>query len=138
PALAQFQLRDRRMRNARMFDADPPRTAVGVRPDDPDVAAEIDEPMTNSCVTRGAHRAIGGILLADAAEVDLHAGVERNGFARASHPVPADARQHLVYTRSLRHDARLEIPHRTQHAGRDVEETGALPPAGIGAVAQRR
>ena len=38
PALAQFQLRDRRMRNARMFDADPPRTAVGVRPDDPDVA----------------------------------------------------------------------------------------------------
>src|SRR5690606_35842256 len=66
--------------------------------------------------------AIDGVLLADPAEIDLHARCEREPRAYPRDLVPADAGAHARDFFRRRHPvAAVEGPGLAQHAGRDVE-----------------
>ncbi len=70
--------------------------------------------------------AIGGVLLADAAEVDFHAGA-RQAHLRAGplDAVPAHERQQRLDVLGPRQPRRLEVPGASEHAAREVECTAA-------------
>ena len=73
-ALRDRDRRDEPVRSPRMPDADPPRRAVGSRPDRAHVAAEIHERVLDPCVREHARSAVGRVLLHDPTEVELEPG----------------------------------------------------------------
>src|ERR1019366_8288999 len=73
-AVVQGDLRHQRGGIARMANADPPGLTVGLRTDHADVTAEIDEAMPRSQIAIDLRGTIGRVFLAEAAEVELHAG----------------------------------------------------------------
>ena len=85
-------------------------------------------------------RAIDGVFLADAAEVDLHAGLERNAAAlRHCTRVPADVAQQRRDVCARGHAiAAVEAPGSAQHARGDVEPTAAQLEQRRGVVEQAR
>src|SRR5207248_9347898 len=67
------QRRDDMLGLAGMAHAQAPRLAAGLRPEDREVAGEIDERALDSRLREHERRAIDGVLLAETAEVELHA-----------------------------------------------------------------
>ena len=61
--------------------------AVGLRADRADVAAQVDEAVAQAVLEADRRDAVGRVLLADAAEVDLHAG------ARQAHAMSRSTRR---------------------------------------------
>jgi hypothetical protein len=61
-------------RPAWMANADEPGRAVGMRPDDREVTAQVDESRSEARVAAELGDAVGGVFLHEAAEVELHAG----------------------------------------------------------------
>src|SRR5688572_42421 len=105
------------------FDADPPWLTVTPRRARDDVAAEIDQAAqvrSNAFDLRCGQ--VDGVLLADAAKVDLHARLQlQYGFAPLP-AMPAGQLQNGVDLRLRRHaTAAVERPHSAQDAGGDVE-----------------
>src|SRR3546814_9764945 len=122
-----------------MTHADPPRRTVTVRAENADVTTKVDETVAQAVTQAKRRRGIGGVFLAEAAEVELHAG-ERQGDARPLplHALPADQRQQRRQSFSRRYTLRAEIPRPAQPAGRNVEQAVALAPRGSRIIEQRR
>src|SRR5207249_1036595 len=105
-----------------IVDADVPRTSAAAWPARDEIATEVDEECLRG--QRGDTRRgpIDRILLADAAEIDLHAGGHRERRAGPDDAVPAHTRERLPDRRCARHViAAVERPDPTQHARGDVE-----------------
>ena len=123
PASVQVHEACGRAAAIRRFDADPPRLTVTPRRARDDVAAEVDQAAqvrSNAFDLRCGQ--VDGVLLADAAKVDLHARLQlQYGFAPL-HAMPAGQLQNGVDLRLRRHaTAAVERPHSAQDAGGDVE-----------------
>src|SRR3546814_1371100 len=106
-----------------MTHADPPRRTVTVRAENADVTTKVDETVAQAVTQAKRRRGIGGVFLAEAAEVELHAG-ERQGDARPLplHALPADQRQQRRQSFSRRYTLRAEIPRPAQHPRRPRSE----------------
>src|SRR5438477_6476263 len=79
---------------ARVPDADAPRLATRLRAEDREVAREVDQRAFDARVLQHERRAVHRVFLAEAAEVELHAGM-RQAHARLSQldAIPADERE---------------------------------------------
>src|SRR6185436_19565903 len=69
-------------RPARVVDAEPPRFAV-LQSGRVEVAARLDEKVTQAGAAHDVHRVLDGVALADAAQVDSHATALHPYRARA-------------------------------------------------------
>src|SRR6185369_8625175 len=106
----------------RMLDAHAPGSAPGLRAEDGEVAGEVHHCARHAEIGHHARGAIDGVLLAESAEVELHAG-KREVYVRVRDfdLVPAHQRKDRIEL-GLRRDARLlEIPGLAQDTGRGVE-----------------
>src|SRR5205807_9878021 len=65
-----------------MLDADRPGSAIGTPPEDPKVSSGGDQTSRGAYVSHHSRRAFRGIALADAADVDLHAGFFQENRSR--------------------------------------------------------
>ena len=76
---------------ARMADPDVPGRAVRLATDRTHVAAKIDQRMRDAALLQDRRRAIRRVFLADAAEVELHAGLrEPHETIAPLHVLPAE------------------------------------------------
>src|SRR5947207_6928550 len=93
-ALKQIERCHDSFRAAWMLDADRPGGSVGMRPDDLDVAAEIDQAVAEASFGAERRGAIRRVFLDHAAEVDFHSWkTEHESRALPADLVPAHARQ---------------------------------------------
>ena len=116
--------------------------AVGTAAPCAHVAPEIDEAVARARFLRDRRHAVGRVFLADAAEVDRHAGAAAGARACASHSTPAkptcaSAARDRVARPGAARGSRAKSHARAQHAGRDVEPPVALREA-RSRVAQQR
>ena len=95
-----------------------------MRADRHDIAAEVDEPIRDSPPATNVRGAIGGVFLADPAEVDLHlATPERQPGPLPRDLVQADAREDPRDLAPCRRGRNIVPPDFAQRAGGDVEQT---------------
>jgi hypothetical protein len=113
-----------------------PPSAVGLRADHRDVAAEIDQAAPRAALAQQLGDAVGGVLLHQPAEVQLHAGRQPQARGLPVQLRPADAGARCLQHRRFRQLPGLEVPGAAQHAGGEVEATAALPP-GLGGVVEQ-
>src|SRR5438477_3073918 len=118
---------------AGMAHAQAPWLAAGLRPEDREVAGEIDERALDSRLREHERRAIDGVLLAETAEVELHAR-ERQPHAVLTQldALPTDETKQRRELRVRRHVPLVEAPRAAKHAGGRVESPVALPEAFAG------
>ena len=104
-------------------------------------AAQIHERVCDAMLAQDDRRAVGRIFLADAAEVELHAGTRQADVRVAPlDAIPADQLAHgvdFVRLGNARWPA-LEIPDAAQHARGHVEASRARRMTAIGVAKQRR
>ena len=128
------------MLDARVADAHAPRRAVGLRSDDAHVAAEVHKPVPDAVFRADRRGAIGGVFLADAAEIELH---PRSGSRTwtSSHSTRSHADQcpRCVDLVRRRNQGRPtpEIPRVPQNTRRQVESARAQAMAAVGIAQQR-
>lgn len=124
---------------ARILDADAPQAPIGLRADEAHVAAEVHVAVPHAPFLQQRAGAVGRVFLAEAAEVDLHAGArQEDGAIRALHGRPVHQRQQRRQFAGVRHARLTKIPGAAQHAGRDVEQAAARAVQVIGVVEQLR
>jgi hypothetical protein len=114
-------------RSARIADADLPGGSVRPGTDHREIAAEIDEPRPDARLAAERGDAVRGVLLHEAAEVELHP-LDRQHEARPlpDQLRPADERTRRFERRGIRELVRAEIPDPAQHAGSRIEAPTAL------------
>ena len=123
---------------ARVLDADQPGLAVGLGADDADVTGQIDIAVLCALRRHQAGGAVGGVLFAEAAEIDLHAGLgQAQCLCAALDTSPADEPLCSLQYGVIRQLRALEIPGLAQHAGADVEQPAAGLKQGL-CVGQQR
>ena len=82
---------ERLSRPARVADADDPGLAIRVGADRRQVAAQIDQTVAHSQPPAALRAAIDGVLLDEAAKVELHVALgEHQTWALPAHALPAD------------------------------------------------
>ncbi len=136
-AVAERNLRNRVLRLARMLNADLPGCPVGMRADDGDIAAELNQAMPDGLLPADFRGAVGRVLFDEAAEVELHA-CQRQYHARTlpAQSVPANQCQHLFQRLAARDFPQLEVPGAAQYARRDIEQAVALLVSSLRVVEQ--
>src|SRR5881392_3929525 len=93
-AAAEIDRRHHRVGIARMLNADRPRCSIGMRTDNLDVAAEIDQAMPEACFRANYRGAIRSVFFDQTAEVELHpCDAEREPRSVPADLAPADARE---------------------------------------------
>ena len=140
-AVAELDSADRRMLDARVADAHAPRRAVGLRSDDAHVAAEVHEPVRDAVFRADRRGAIGGVFLADAAEIELHAALRQPHVDVVPlDALPADqcARCGELAAVGTSGGRRRKSHARAQNARRQVEAPAAQAMAAVGVAQQRR
>ena len=95
---------------------------------DSQIAAEVDEHRGAAHLRHPLCRLINCVFLADAAEIDLHAGRQRDHRANPANLRPAHERKQC-FDLGLRGQsfAAIEGPCLAQYPGRDVEQTIGQP-----------
>ena len=125
----------------RMANADAPRGAVGVRADDANVPAQVDESVRDAVIGTDRRSTVDGVLLAHAAEIEFHATL-RQLHVRVVPPdaLPADqlARHRKLALGGDERRAAAEIPRTAQHARRQVEAAPAQLMTAVGVSQQCR
>ena len=140
-AVDELHRGDRPFLLARMLDADPPWRAVRLRPDRADIASEIDESVRDPVLDEDRRHPVGGVFLADAAEIDFHPGARQPDRVLAPLDLrPADQRERVCEHLLGRQLRRLppEIPGAPQHPRREIEKAAALRVAALRVGEQRR
>ena len=96
-AVGQFNFGDKLFGVPRMPDADSPGLPVGLRADNANIAAQIDEAVTRAKIKAYFRGAIGCIFLSKAAEIELHTGFSEVKLAvREGYIVETNERQYCV------------------------------------------
>ena len=125
-AFDQFDAGDRLAGIAWVLHTDAPGRGVGLRADDADVAAQVHEAVPHVMRREHGMGTVGRVLLAEAAEVDFHAGLrQRDRVVDPANIAPADQRQQRLQGLGLRHPASAKVPGPPQHARGDVEQAVA-------------
>src|SRR5207253_3493474 len=135
-ALKQIERCHDSLRNAWMLDADRPGRSVGMRPDDLNVAAKIDQAVAKACLRAERRGAIRRVFLDHAAEVDFHSSkTEHESRALPADLVPAHARKQALQRVRVGQLAAIRAPDFAQDARGQVEQPVALLVAG-GAIVE--
>ncbi len=139
PARDEGDAGDGLARSARIADADLPGRSVRSGTDHREIAAEIDEPRPDARLAAERGDPIRGVLLHEAAEVELHSR-ERQHEPRPlpAELRPADERARRFERPGLGERVRTEIPDPAQHAGGRIEAPAALAMGRRREVEQRR
>ncbi len=102
---------------ARVLDPDAPRPSIQLRSEKAHVATKIHVTVTHAGFDQQRRRAVRRILLAEAAEIDLHAGLaQQHIFSAACNLVPANQRQQRLQRAGAGHFGPAKIPGPPQHA----------------------
>jgi hypothetical protein len=104
-----------------------------MRSEDREITREVHHGGAHSRCREHGCRTIHRVLLAEAAEVELHARLwQAHMRAVALDAAPADQRQDRRELRIAGHSPRIESPRTPQHAGGRIEEPTALAMTRIG------
>ena len=118
-----------------MADADGPGAGVGFGADADQVAPEVDEGVLHAVLAQNGGGAVGGVFLADAAQVDLHAGSGQvHAAGLALYAGPANQGAQGIELRGAGALRGLKIPGPAQDATGQVKQAAALLVHAVGKV----
>jgi hypothetical protein len=129
PAIGQFQRAHGDALLFGIFNADHPGLAIGARAPATQVAAKVDQQRRGCLRLQQGENGINGILLADAAQINLHAGRQGQPGRAPLCLFPTDQRQQRPNRfRSGKAVRAIKPPDPAQDAGTDVKRAvGQLP-----------
>jgi hypothetical protein len=117
-----------------MADADTPGRAIGLRAEDREVAGEIHARACDARLVQDGGRAVDRVLLAEAAEIELHSASGDDVAGIRLDAPPVDQREQRLDRRIASGTWDIETPRAAQDSRRGIEGAAALPVTRIGEI----